>query len=81
MHQEMKSLHENHKYDLVKLHKGKKALKNKWVYNLNIENYSSHPRYKVGLVVKGFHKKKFSHVVKISYIRLVLSLATHLNLG
>ena len=27
MHDEMKSLHENHTYDLVKLPKGKKALR------------------------------------------------------
>ena len=30
----MKFLNENHIYDLVKLLKGNKALKNKWVYRL-----------------------------------------------
>ena len=30
MQDEMKSLHENHTYDLVELPKGKRALKNKW---------------------------------------------------
>ena len=49
----MKSLNENHMYDLVKLPKGKKALKNKWVYRLKMEN-NSQQRYKDRLVVKGF---------------------------
>ena len=30
----IKSLNENHTYDLVKLPKGNRALKNKWVYKL-----------------------------------------------
>jgi hypothetical protein len=37
MQDEMKSLHENHTYDLVKLPKGKRALKNKWVFRCKIE--------------------------------------------
>ena len=53
----MKSLNENHTYDLVKLPKGKRALKNKWVYRLKTEN-NSQQRYKAKLVVKGFGKKK-----------------------
>ena len=38
MHKEMKSLLKNHTYELVKLPKGKRALKNKWVYKLKIED-------------------------------------------
>ena len=34
---EMKSLHENHYYELVKLPKGKRALKNRWVYRVKQE--------------------------------------------
>ena len=34
MHEEMNSLNKNKTYDLVKLPKGKKALKNKWVFKL-----------------------------------------------
>ena len=34
MQDEMDSLNENHTYELVKLTKGKKSLKNKWVYEL-----------------------------------------------
>jgi hypothetical protein len=36
MQEEMKSLHENHTFKLVKLPKGKRALKNKWVFRLKI---------------------------------------------
>ena len=58
MHEEMKFLHENHTYDLVKLLKGKKALKNQWVYMLKTRNHSSQTRFKARLVVKGFSQKK-----------------------
>ena len=71
----------------MKLPKGKKALKDKWVYKLKIENNSSQLRYKAQLVVKRFYQKKgvnfkeiFSPVVKMSSIRIVLSLAARLNL-
>ena len=40
MQEEMKCLNENHTYDLVKLPKGKRALKNKWFNRLKIENNS-----------------------------------------
>ncbi|KAJ7009759.1 Retrovirus-related Pol polyprotein from transposon TNT 1-94 [Populus alba x Populus x berolinensis] len=87
MQEEMKSLHENHTFELVKLPKGKRALKNKWVFRLKIDEHCSHPRYKARLVVKGFGQKKgidfeeiFSPVVKMSSIRVVLGLAANLNL-
>ena len=86
MQEELRSLNENHAYDLAKLPKGKRALKNKWVYRLKIEN-NSQQRYKVRLVVKGFSQKKcidfkeiFSPVVKMSSIRVVLGLTASLNL-
>ena len=58
MQDEMKSLHKNHTYDLVELPKGKRALKNKWVFKCKIEPNISQPRYKARLVVKGFGQKK-----------------------
>jgi hypothetical protein len=67
MQEEMKSLHENHTYDLVELPKGKRALKNKWVFRCKIEPNRSQPRYKARLVVKGIVRrrvltlKKFFH--------------------
>jgi hypothetical protein len=87
MQDEMKSLHENHTYDLVELPKGKRALKNKWVFRCKTEPNSLQPRYKARLVVKGFSQKKgidfeeiFSPVIKMSSIRVVLGLAAKMNL-
>ena len=87
MQDEMNSLHENHTYELVKLPKGKRALKNKWVYRIKQDESTSHPRYKARLVVKGFTQRKgidfdeiFSPVVKMTSIRVVLGLAASLDL-
>jgi len=87
MQEEMKSLHENHTFELVKFPQGKRALKNKWVFKLKSEENNSQPRYKARLVVKGFGQKKgidfeeiFSPMVKMSSIRVVLGLTTNLNL-
>jgi len=41
MQEEMKLLHENHTFDLVKLPQGKRALKNKWVFKLKSEENNS----------------------------------------
>ena len=87
MHDEMKSLHDNHTYDLVKLPKGKRSLENWWIYRVKHESNSKTPRYKAKLVVKGFRQRKgvdfnyiFSPVVKMSSIRTVLSLFVTLDL-
>ena len=87
MREEMKSLYDNHTYELMNLPKGKKALKNKWVFKLKTEEKSSQPRYKARLVVKGFSQKEgvdfseiFSPVVKMSSIRVVLGLAASMDL-
>ena len=87
MEEDMNSLHENHTYDLVELPKGRKTLKNKWVYKLRTEEGSSRPRYKTQIVVKGCNQKKgvdfdeiFPPVVKYSCIRVELGIATSLDL-
>ena len=83
----MKSLHENKTFELVKLPKGKRALKNKWVFRIKHEEHNSNPQYKARLVVKGFSQRKgvdfdeiFSPVVKMTSIRTVLGLAASLDL-
>ena len=58
MQDEMDSLHENYTYDLVELPKGKRALRNKWVYKVKTGEVESTPRYKARIVVKGFQQKK-----------------------
>jgi len=87
MQEEMDSLHKNHTYELVKLPKGKKVLKNKWVYRIKQEEHMPHPRFKARLVVKGFGQRKgvdfdeiFSPMVKMTSIRVSLGLAASLNL-
>ena len=87
MQYEMKSLHENHSFELVKLPKGKRALKNRWVYKVKQEKHTSKPCYKARLVVKGFSQKKcidfdqiFSPIIKMSSIRVVLGLTTSIDL-
>ena len=81
MQDEMKFLHDNHIYDLVKLPKGKRALETRWIFKVRQDSNSTLPRYKAKLVVKGFKQKKgvdfneiFSPVVKMSSIRTVLKL-------
>ena len=58
MQDEMDSMHENHTYELVELPKGKRALRNKWVYKLKPGDARNSPRYKAWIVVKGFEQKK-----------------------
>ncbi|KAK8921663.1 hypothetical protein KSP39_PZI019972 [Platanthera zijinensis] len=87
MEEELYSLQKNETYDLVPLPKGKRALKNKWVFKLKLDENRSQPRYKARLVVKGFSQKQgidfdeiFSPVVKMSSIRLVLGMAASMDL-
>jgi hypothetical protein len=80
MKEEMDSLLNNQTWDLVQFPAGKRALQNKWVYNLKKED-GGKKRYKARLVVKGFAQKKgidfdeiFSPVVKMTSISTILSL-------
>jgi len=83
----MKSVHDNHTFDLVKLPKGKRALDNRWIYRVKYGSNSTSLRYKAKLMVKSYSQRKgvdfneiFSPVVKMSSIRIVLSLASTLDL-
>lgn len=80
MEEEMKSLITNQIWDLVPLPIGKKILDNKWLYKLK-EEHDGSKRYKVRIVVKGCQQRKgidysklFSSVVKMTTIRVVLSI-------
>ena len=78
MKDEISSLHENHTYDLVKLPKGKQALRNRWFYKLKWDENVKKPKYKAKIVLKSF-EEIFAPVVKMSSIRVVLGLATSLD--
>jgi len=87
MEDEMQSLRENNTFELVKLPKGKRALKNRWVYRIKQDECTSQRRYKARLVVKGFKQREgvdfgeiFAPVVKMQSIRVVLGLAASLDL-
>ncbi|KAK8931081.1 hypothetical protein KSP39_PZI016518 [Platanthera zijinensis] len=87
MQEEMQLLRTNHTYDLVRLLKGKKALKNRWIFRLKEGASPTPPRYKARLVVKGFAQRQgidfdeiFSPVVKMSSIQVVLGLVARLDL-
>ncbi len=63
--------------------KGRKIVKNKWVYKLKLVVDGSMDHYKTSLVAKGFTQKEgvnfketFNLVVKFNSIRIMLSIAT-----
>ena len=74
-------------YEMMELPKGKKALRNKWVFKLKPGEHGNPPRYKAHIVVKGFQHKKgvdfdeiFSLVIKMISIWIVLNIAVNMNL-
>ncbi|GKE68958.1 retrovirus-related pol polyprotein from transposon TNT 1-94, partial [Tanacetum coccineum] len=86
INEEMVSLEKNQAWSLVRLPAGKKALQSKWVFRVK-EEQDDKKRYKARLVVKGFQQKQgvdyneiFSPVVKMTTIRLVLSIVAAENL-
>ncbi|KAH9783426.1 hypothetical protein KPL71_009306 [Citrus sinensis] len=88
MEEEMKSLHQNQTWELVKLPKGKRAIGNKWVYTKKQGSPNQTiPRYKARLVAKSFAQKEdinynkvFSPVVKHTSIRILLALVAEYEL-
>ncbi|KAL6191957.1 hypothetical protein ACLB2K_038346 [Fragaria x ananassa] len=87
MKSEMESLLKNGTYELVELLKGRKALKNKWVFKLKRDENEQLTKFKARLVVKGFGQKEgvyfdeiFSPVVKMTSIRVILGIAASMDL-
>ncbi|KAG8498762.1 hypothetical protein CXB51_005210 [Gossypium anomalum] len=82
MQEEMKSLHKNKTWYLVKLPKGKKTVCCKWVFKKKERGQGvEEPRYKAKLVAKGYSQISgvdftdvFSPVVKHSSIRALLGI-------
>ena len=83
---ELASLEKNGTYRVVELPKGKKALKNKWVFRVKTRTDGS-LKYKARLVIKGFLQKEgvdysetFAPVVKYKSLRLLLGIANQRNM-
>ncbi|KAG8489513.1 hypothetical protein CXB51_017534 [Gossypium anomalum] len=82
MQEEMESLHKNKTWDLVKLPKGKKTVRCKWVFKKKEGTPGvEEPKYKARLVAKGYSQVPgvdftdvFSPVVKHSSIRAFLGI-------
>ncbi|KAL2239399.1 UNVERIFIED_CONTAM: Retrovirus-related Pol polyprotein from transposon TNT 1-94 [Sesamum indicum] len=86
LNDEMNSLKKNNTWKLCQLPKGKKVLQNRWVYRVKEES-DGKKRYKARLVVKGFQQRYgidftdvFTPVIKLTTIRLVLSMVAAENL-
>ncbi|KAG8472744.1 hypothetical protein CXB51_034629 [Gossypium anomalum] len=82
MQEEMESLHKNKTWDLVKLPKGKKTVRCKWVFKKKEGTPGvEEPKYKARLLAKGYSQvlgvdftDVFSPVVKHSSIRALLGI-------
>ena len=86
MDDEMRSLEKNDTWVLTELPAGKRALLNKWVFRIKTEPDGKR-RFKARLVVKGYSQRKgidyaeiFSPVVKLTSIRILLSVVASENL-
>jgi hypothetical protein len=86
MHEEIKALHKNKTWDLVKLPNGKKVVGYKWVFIIGHKADGSVEWYKARLVAKGFtqtyeidYKETFVPVAKMNSITVLLSIAANLN--
>ncbi|KAA0038222.1 Copia protein [Cucumis melo var. makuwa] len=85
MIEEMTALYDNGTWDLVSRPIGKKAIGCKWVFSLKVNTNGTVPRSKARLVAKDYaqtygidYSDTFSLVVKLTSIRLFLSMAaTH----
>ena len=86
MDDEMRPLEKNDTWVLTELPAGKRALLNKWVFRIKT-GPDGKRRFKARLVVKGYSQRKgidyteiFSHVVKLTSIRILLSVVASENL-
>ena len=79
---EMASLHKNEAWDVVELPAGRKPIRSKWVFKKKMNVEGKVEKYKARLVAKYYSQVTridfgdiFSHVAKVTSIRLLLSVA------
>ncbi|KAE8665844.1 Retrovirus-related Pol polyprotein from transposon TNT 1-94 [Hibiscus syriacus] len=87
MQEEIEALHKNNTWDLVPLPQGMKPIGNKWVFKIKRNGDDQVERYRARLVVKGYAQKEgidfneiFSHVVRLTTVRVVLTMCATLDL-
>lgn len=83
MKKELAALEANDTWDVTLLPSGHKAISSKWVYKIKHNPDGTIERYKVRLVIKGFHQKEgldykhtFAPVAKIATVRVIVAIAT-----
>ena len=81
MNKEIKSLHENDMWDLVKLPPGRNVVGSKWVFKKETGSDSAVGRFKARLVVQGYTQKygtdydeTFCPVVRQESLRVLIAL-------
>jgi hypothetical protein len=87
MVEEMESLHKNETWDLVEIPNGRRPIGNKWVFKKNLNAIGQVDKFKARLVVKGYSQVEgvnfsdiFSHVAKLTSIRVLVSLGVTFDL-
>ena len=87
MEKEMESMKANQVWDLVDLPSGRRSIGNKWILKIKRKVDGSIERYKTRLVAKGYTQEEgidyedtFSPVVRITSVRLKLTIVAHIDL-
>jgi Reverse transcriptase (RNA-dependent DNA polymerase) len=82
MREELNSLDELNTWELTELPEGRKAIGNKWVFKIKLDENGNVDRYKAPLVVKGYNQKYgqdydevFAPVGRPETLRILLSVA------
>ena len=87
MNEEMKSVHDNDVWDLVRLPEGLKPIGCKWIFKIKRDSKGNKERYKARLVAKGFTQREgidynetFSPVSLRDSFKVIMALVAHFDL-